>query len=167
LRSPSGSDGARGPDRSGSPPAPGPPSDARRLEARLPGTRYAPPFDVLHALERVLDEPDVARIAVVYRPWYVASHLAFIGARFGSVTRPGRIYTNLPESLFFKMDAHVLHEYFHVVQQWGRERMTAFSYLLRCRQREREAAEFAAAHLARYQALRKAAAAASGAAVET
>ena len=113
---------------------------------------------MLYALERVLDAPDVARIAVVYRPWYVASHLAFIGARFGSVTRPGRIYTNLPESLFFRMDRHVLHEYFHVVQQWGRERMTAFGYLRRCRQREREAVEFAAANLARYKELRRAAA---------
>lgn len=116
------------------------------------------PEDVLCALEQVLEEPGVERIAVVYRPWYVQGHLVFIGGRFGSVTRPGRIYTNIPEAHFFRFDAHVLHEYFHVVQQWGREQMTRLGYLLRCRQREREAADFVGTNLVRYQALRKLAA---------
>ncbi|HEX6995468.1 MAG TPA: hypothetical protein VF339_15125 [Gammaproteobacteria bacterium] len=120
--------------------------------------RYAAPPDVLDALARVLDDPRIERIAVVYRPWYVASHLAFIGARLGSVTRFERIYTNIPEPLFFRLDGHVLHEYFHVVQQWGRERMTRLGYLLNCRRREREAADFVAANLARYIELRAAAA---------
>lgn len=111
------------------------------------------PADVLQALRHVLDEPDVERIAVIYRPWYVVSHLAFIGGRFGSVTRPGCIYTNIPEPLFFRLDGHVLHEYFHVVQQWGRERMTRCGYLLRYRRREREAEDFVAANLARYRTL--------------
>lgn len=120
--------------------------------------RYTVPRDVLHALETVFDEPNLDRISILYRPWYVQGHLAFIGARFGSVTRPGRIYTSIPEELFFRFDAHVLHEFFHVVQQWGRERMTTLGYLLHSRQREREARDFVGANLERYVDLRKAAA---------
>lgn len=131
-------------------PGPGPASRS--------GTRYTVPRDVLDALERVFEEGALDRISVVYRPWYVHGHLAFLGARFGSVTRPGRIYTNIPEGEFFRLDAHVLHEYFHIVQQWGRERMTPLGYLLHCRRREREARDFVAAHLEDYRHLRKAAA---------
>lgn len=113
------------------------------------------PPDVLNALRHVLEEPAIERIAVIYRPWYVVSHLVFIGGRFGSVTRPGRIYTNIPEPLFFRLDGHLLHEYYHVVQQWGRERMTRSGYLLDCRRREREAEDFVAANLTRFRALRE------------
>src|SRR5690606_10642838 len=112
--------------------------------------RYTVPRDVLEALERVFREPDLGRIEVVYRPWYVVSHLAWIGGSVGSVTRPGRIYTNISEAAFFRLDLHVLHEYFHVVQQWGRERMTRTGYLLAAGRREREACAFAAANLERY-----------------
>ena len=114
---------------------------------------------MLHALEAVFDEPGLDRISILYRPWYVQSHLVFIGARIGSVTRPGRIYTSIPEALFFRLDAHVLHEFFHVVQQWGRERMTTLGYLLHAGQREREARDFVSVNLERYIKLRKAAAA--------
>ena len=116
------------------------------------GRRYRVPARVLAALERVLGERDLAHVAVVYRPLYVRSHLCFIGARWGSVTRPEVIYTNLPEATFFALDAHVLHEYFHVVRHWRREGMTRAGYLLRCRRREREAREFVARHLERYRA---------------
>lgn len=118
------------------------------------------PGDVLAALEHVFCEPGLDRIAVLYRPLYVRCHLAFIGGRTGSVTRPERIYTNIPASVFFRLDAHVLHEYYHVVQQWGRERMTPLGYMLDCRRRERDARDFAAANLERYRQLRGAAAAA-------
>lgn len=131
--------------------------EAEGDSASRTGVRYRAPPDVLDALARVFDDPHIDRIAVVYRPWYVATHLACIGARRGSVTRFGRIYTNIPEHIFFRLDGHVLHEYFHVVQQWGRERMTRLGYLLEWRRREREAADFVAANLVRYQALRDAA----------
>lgn len=123
--------------------------------AALPGASYRVPVDVLGALERVFEQPGLDRIAVVYRPLYVRSHLACIGARCGSVTRPQRIYTNISESLFFTLDRHVLHEYYHVVQQWGRERMTRAGYLLSSRRREREACDFAARHLERYRRFRR------------
>ncbi|HEX6999494.1 MAG TPA: hypothetical protein VF322_15240 [Gammaproteobacteria bacterium] len=114
--------------------------------------RYRVPPRVLAALERVLGDGDLARVAVVYRPLYVRTHLWLIGARWGSVTRPEVIYTNLPEATFFALDAHVLHEYFHVVRHWRRERMTRTGYLLRCRRREREAREFVARNLEHYRA---------------
>ena len=91
---------------------------------------------------------------MIYRPLYVRGHLLFIGGRVGSVTRPERIYTNVPETLFFTLDGHVLHEYYHVVQQWGRERMTRAGYLLHSRRREREAHEFVAANVERYRRYR-------------
>lgn len=74
-----------------------------------------------------------------------------IGARVGSVTRPERIYTNIAEDVFFALDRHVLHEYYHVVQQWGRERMTRVGYLLSSARREREAWDFVEANLDLYR----------------
>src|SRR5690606_23585225 len=131
----------------------GPPREAPQGSTRHASVRYRVPPDVLDALAVVFEDPRIDRIAVVYRPWYVASHLACIGARTGSVTRYERIYTNIPEPVFFRLDGHVLHEYFHVVQQWGRERMTRLGYVLRYRRREREAEDFVAANLARYRTL--------------
>ena len=120
-------------------------------------SRYVPPADVRFALEALFDEADLDRIEVVYRPFYVRCHLAVIGARDGSVPRPRRIYTSLTPRTFYSRDTHVLHEYYHVVQQWGRERMTRLGYLARWRRREREAAAFACEHVERYRRLRAAA----------
>jgi hypothetical protein len=88
---------------------------------------------------------------VIYRPGFVRRHLMFIGGRYGSVTRPGKILTNLPEQDSFEADAHVLHEFYRVIEQWGRQGMTVPGYLLRARQREREANEFAEQNLKRYR----------------
>lgn len=110
---------------------------------------------MLIALERLFAQPNVDRIVVMYRPLYVRSHLLFIGGRWGSVTRPERIYTNLAEDVFFDLDRHVLHEYYHVVQQWGRERMTRVGYLLASRRREREACRFAELNLQLYRRYRR------------
>jgi hypothetical protein len=122
---------------------------------RPSGTRYAVPADILAALERLFAEPGLDRVAVIYRPLYVRSHLVFIGGRTGSVTRPGRIYTNIPEPLFFTLDRHVVHEYYHVVQQWGRERMTRLGYLLNSRSREGEAHAFVDANVQLYRRYRE------------
>jgi hypothetical protein len=130
-------------------------SKSTRVERIPAGTPYRVPADVLGALERVFAQPDIGRIAVVYRPLYVRSHRFFIGARYGSVTRPGRIYTNLAEPLFFALDRHVLHEYYHVVQQWGRERMTRIGYLLESGRREREAQTFAVLNVELYRLYRR------------
>jgi len=130
-------------------------TDRDRCAARTaPGVRYTVPKDVLGALERLFDQPGLGRIAVIYRPLYVRGHLLLIGGRVGSVTRPERIFTNVPEALFFTLDRHVVHEYYHVVQQWGRERMTRVGYLLNSGRREREAHEFVAANIGRYRRYR-------------
>ena len=121
-------------------------------------SRYVAPSDVRFALEALFGKAAVDRIEVVYRPLYVRCHLAVIGARHGSVTRPWRIYTSLSPGEFYARDMHVLHEYYHVVQQWGRERITRLGYVLNWRRREREAADFVAANLVRYIELRRAAA---------
>jgi hypothetical protein len=47
----------------------------------------------------------------------------------------------------------VLHEFYHVVQQWGREQMSILGYLFRAGQREREADEFARQNLEEYRQL--------------
>lgn len=126
-----------------------------------PGTRYVIPARIARALEQLfhdpeLGAPDIDAVPVVYRPLFVRSHLALIGARYGSVTRPRRIYTNLAAEVFFAHDRHVLHEFYHVIEQWGRGNMTALGYLLRARQREREAEQFAEASLERYRELLRA-----------
>jgi hypothetical protein len=130
-------------------------STSRRTDPVPTGTRYRVPADVLGALERVFAQPNLDRIAVIYRPLYVRSHLFFIGARYGSVTRPERIYTNIAQDVFFDLDRHVLHEYYHVVQQWGRERMTRAGYLLTSRRREHEARRFTALNAERYRLYRR------------
>nr|MBO2515188.1 hypothetical protein [Gammaproteobacteria bacterium] len=120
-------------------------------------SRYVAPSDVRFALEALFGKAAVDRIEVVYRPLYVRCHLAVIGARHGSVTRPWRIYTSLSPGEFYARDMHVLHEYYHVVQQWGTQRMTRLGYLARWRRREREAVTFAREHVERYRRLRAAA----------
>lgn len=118
-------------------------------------TRYELPADVRAALERIFDEPEIGAVQIRYRPIYVRLHLACIGGRFGSVTRRRRIYTNFPPEAFFALDEHLLHEFYHVVQQWGREGMTRTGYLLCARRREREACRFAAENVEAFVRLRR------------
>lgn len=126
-----------------------------RKDALLSGTVYDPPESVLEALGRLFDGAAAVRaVQVVYRPAYVDAHLFFIGGGRGSVTRPGRIYTNMPAEDFFDHDAHVLHEFYHVIEQWGRARMTIPGYLSRARRREAEARAFVERTLMAYCRLR-------------
>lgn len=120
------------------------------MAADVDGT-YAIPGDVRGALEAIFGHGSTQDVMVIYRPGFVRRHLIFVGGRYGSVTRPGKIYMNLPEEEFFEADAHVLHEFYHVIEQWGRQGMTVPGYLLRARQREREANEFAEQNLKRYR----------------
>jgi hypothetical protein len=107
------------------------------------------------ALEGVLGEGSTEGVEVVHRPWYVRAHLIILGSLRGqgSVTRPGRIYTNIPEEDFFRADRHVLHEFYHVVEQWRRQGMTRTDYLLNAGEREAAAEAFAGENLGRYREL--------------
>jgi RHS repeat-associated protein len=97
-------------------------------------------------LESVFGEP-VDGFDVLVDPPMVTRHLGE-GAR-GSVTRENTVYTNLGCGGFWSQHSHVLHEYFHVIRQWGRG-MTWLSYLINWRQREREADAFAQDHVMEY-----------------
>jgi hypothetical protein len=75
---------------------------------------------VLHELfdDRVDD------VEVVENSWYARLHR---GAR--ATTRRNRILLPGPASAFFDDPALVLHEYFHVLRQWNRGRLSIARYL--------------------------------------
>ena len=70
------------------------------------------------------------------------------------VTRPERIYTNMSaEEFFANANAFlVLHEFYHVIEQWGKG-MTRLGYLLNNGTKEKEANDFASKNLGQYQQL--------------
>jgi RHS repeat-associated protein len=71
-----------------------------------------------------------------------------------STTRKNTIYTSLDCTRFWsdgdRIERHVLHEYYHVVHQWGRG-MTRTSYLLSFWKKEADANAFADKNLPDYQ----------------
>lgn len=69
----------------------------------------------------------------------------------GATTRRGKIFINFPCGQFWNDPKFVLHEYYHVIQQWGVERMSVWGYLARFWIREREARRFAEQNLHRLQ----------------
>ena len=97
------------------------------------------------ALERIFGEDSTKDIEIIYRPWYVRLH----GISGGSVTRPERIYTDLPPEQFFGDEFHILHEHYHVIRQWRTGDMTRPRYVWeglkegRSNKFEREADAFA------------------------
>jgi hypothetical protein len=92
----------------------------------------------------------------------VIEHSLFARLHLGAVatTRRGTIYLSGSAADFFANPALVLHEYCHVVTQWGPGRLTSAGYLLEWVKRgywdnrfEVEAREFAQSNLYRYRAL--------------
>ena len=63
-------------------------------------------------------------VEVVENSWYARLHR---GAR--ATTRRNRILLPGPASEFFSDEALVLHEYFHVLKQWNRGRLSIARYL--------------------------------------
>jgi len=63
-------------------------------------------------------------VEIVERSWYARLHL---GAR--ATTRRNRILLRDTAAEFFADPALVLHEYFHVLRQWNRGRLSIASYL--------------------------------------
>jgi len=75
------------------------------------------------ALVALLGE-EVDDVEVVERSWYARLH---IGAR--ATTRHNRILLRGTAAEFFAEPELVLHEYYHVLRQWNRGRMSVASYL--------------------------------------
>jgi hypothetical protein len=112
------------------------------------------------ALERLLGAP-VDDVELVENSWYARLHL---GAR--ATTRRNRILLAGSASAFAADPALVLHEYYHVLRQWNRGRLTTWRYLVEWLRRgyvesryERHARRFAASRLSAFQRMTSGAAA--------
>jgi hypothetical protein len=81
------------------------------------------------ALVELLGE-EVDDVEIVERSRYARLHL---GAR--ATTRRNRILLPGSAADFFADPELVLHEYFHVLRQWNRGRMSVWTYLLECARR--------------------------------
>jgi hypothetical protein len=115
------------------------------------GRRYVLPERVAGALERIFDEP-VGAVKVVEYSRYARIHLGM-----AATTRPNRILLAISGAEFVANPEVLLHEYFHVLRQWGTGQMTHWRYLVESGRRgywenrfEREAREFSAGEVERY-----------------
>jgi hypothetical protein len=122
------------------------------LRYELIGRRYVLPPPVALALERVFGEP-VGGVVVIERSRYAQAHFGMC-----ATTRPNRILLAIDGQEFVGNAELLLHEYFHVIRQWGTGRLTRRRYLLesaRCGYRnnpfEREAREFTAGAVDAYR----------------
>ncbi|HLB85728.1 MAG TPA: DUF4157 domain-containing protein [Steroidobacteraceae bacterium] len=86
-------------------------------------TRDCMPEGLRAALRELFDDR-VDDVEVVENSWYARLHR---GAR--ATTRRNRILLPGPASEFFDDPALVLHEYFHVLRQWNRGRLSVARYL--------------------------------------
>jgi hypothetical protein len=115
------------------------------------GQRYVLPAPVAMALDRTFEEP-VAAVKVIEYSRYARAHLGMT-----ATTRPGCILLAISGPEFIANPEILLHEYFHVLRQWGTGRLTRRRYLLESARRgywenrfEREAREFSAGNVDRY-----------------
>ena len=118
------------------------------------GNRCFPPKDVQLALESLFGCP-VSQIKVIQYSIFVRFHWRAI-----ATTRPNRIYLRGSGKEFFSDGPLVLHEYFHVIRQWGTGDMTVMRYLVECFRRgywdnryEVEARDYTSSEIFRYRAL--------------
>ncbi len=106
------------------------------------------------ALESLFGDP-VDDVEIVEHSWYARLHF---GAR--ATTRRNRILLRGSAADFRADRVLVLHEYFHVLRQWNRGRMTIAGYLAEWLRRgywhnryERQARRFVALRLAAFERL--------------
>jgi hypothetical protein len=119
---------------------------------KLFGQRYVLPEPVAAALEQVFEEA-VGTVSVVEYSLYARLHLGM-----SATTRPNRILLAISGTEFVSNPELLLHEYFHVLRQWGTGRLTRWRYLVESARRgywnnqfEREAQEFSAAAVDSYR----------------
>ena len=115
-------------------------------------TREVLPAAQRAALERLLGAP-VDDVVLVEHSWYARLHH---GAR--ATTRRNRILLAGSARDFVADPALMLHEYYHVLRQWNRGRLTTWRYLVEWLRRgyfenryERHARRFAASRLPAFQ----------------
>jgi hypothetical protein len=118
----------------------------------LIGQPYVLPERVSVALEHVFEEP-VGTVKVIEYSRYARVHLGMT-----ATTRPNRILLVNGGAEFIANPEILLHEYFHVLRQWGTGQMTRWRYLVESARRgywenrfEREAREFSAGAVERYR----------------
>ena len=110
------------------------------------------------AVQRALDTIFAGRcrqVRIIQRSWRVRWH-----PRMHATTRRNRIYLRGTIDEFASDPALVLHEYFHVLEQWNPKRLTRWRYLVEYLWRgymanrfEVETREFVARNLGRFQRL--------------
>ena len=118
----------------------------------LLGRRFELAQPVTVALERVFGEP-VGGVIIIERSRYARAHLGMC-----ATTRPNRILLAIYGQEFVSNPDLLLHEYFHVIRQWGPGRLTRWRYLkesMRCgywdNPYEREARQFTAGAVEQYR----------------
>ena len=121
----------------------------------MASTRELLPAAERAALERLLGGP-VDDIEVVEESWYARLHP---GAR--ATTRRNRILLRGSVREFVADPELMLHEYYHVLRQWNRGRLTLWRYVVEWLRRgyvenryERHARRFAATRLAAFERLK-------------
>lgn len=119
------------------------------------GRAYAVPEPVLAALVAVFADPSARQVVVIEHSGFARLHLGM-----AATTRPGRILLSGAGDAFVADPEFVLHEYCHVLRQWGPGRLTRRGYLLESLRRgytanrfEIEARAFAAATVDRFCAV--------------
>jgi hypothetical protein len=123
----------------------------RNAGRRMFGQRYKLPKRIEAALEQVFEEP-VGAVKVIEYSMYARAHLGMT-----ATTRPNRILLAISGAEFVANADLLLHEYFHVLRQWGTGSLTRRRYLVESARRgywenrfEREARQFSAGMVQRY-----------------
>lgn len=87
------------------------------------GRTVRPPAPVIAALEETFGR-SIAHVRVIEHSWFARLHLRAI-----ATTRRDRIYLRGDAASFFANESLMLHEYFHVLEQWQPGRLTISRYL--------------------------------------
>jgi Domain of unknown function (DUF4157) len=112
------------------------------------------PAAVRSALQEIFGD-DVAGVVLIENSWRVRWHPRAI-----ATTRPNRIYLRGSVAEFARDSGLLLHEYFHVLNQWRPRRLTRLRYVFEWLRRgyfsnrfEVEARDFEAANQRRFRLL--------------
>jgi hypothetical protein len=126
---------------------------AKRIDRprAMVGRRYMLPRAIAAALEEVFDQP-VGGVIVIEHSRFARMHRGMI-----ATTRPNRILLAISGAEFVANTELLLHEYFHVLRQWGTGYLTRRRYVVELARHgywanryEREAREFTASAIKQF-----------------